>query len=282
MLINQLCIGRVDKWILDFFDFMNQLYADCQSMPKVELLILAIISLGLLALLCLVSTLAFKIYFHKKHEKQTSAKKEKFQEYLSFVVTTHVQGNFMHDYNEYDPIYLDKTDLQDDKLRKLFLAELRSIHAMLEGKEKETLRDLYLGFGFAAEVQEKIFSRKWEQRIEAINEISDFNLNQFYPILVSCLNDKNKFVRKAAFLKYASLKTNPIDALNYVEGKLNGWEKQVILENLKKRTNDMVPLFQSFKEKYHTHADFLDELTELFNQQPKKLVVLDHVKSKKA
>jgi len=232
-------------------------------------------------LLCLISILAFKIYSQNKTEKEFTAKKEKFQEYLSFVVTTHVQGEFMHDYNEYDPIYLNKEDLQNEKYRKLFLHELRSIHSMLEGKEKETLRDLYLGFGFASEVQQKIFSRKWEQRIEAINEIGDFNLNQFYPILVACLHDKNKYVRKAAFLRYASLKTNPLDALNYVRGKINGWEKQVILENLKKRTNEMVPLFKNFKEKYQIHSDFLDELTVLFNQQAVEPVVLDFVKSKK-
>jgi len=272
----------VEKWTLDFSELMNQLYAGYKSTPAIELLIIAVISLGLLGLLCLVFMLSYKIYFQNKLNKELAVKKEKFQEYLSFVVTAHVQGEFMHDYNEYDPIFLNKEDLQNDTYRKLFLQELRSIHSMLEGKERETLRDLYLGFGYAAEVQQKIFSRKWEQRIEAINEISDFSLNQFYPILVSCLHDKNKYVRKAAFLKYASLKTNPLDALNYVEGKINGWEKQVILENLKKRTNEMVPLFQNFKEKYQIHAEFLDELTKLFNQQAVKPVVVDYVKSKKA
>jgi len=251
-------------------------------MPSIEVLIYSIISLGLIGLLCLVSSLAFKIYTHKKREKEITAKKEKFQEYLSFVVTTHVQGNFMHDNHGYAPIFLNKEDLLSERNRKLFLKELKSIHSMLDGREKETLRDLYLGFGFAGEVKKKIFSRKWEHRIEAINEISDFSLNQFYPILVSCLNDKNKYVRKAAFLKYAELKTNPIDALNYVEGKLNGWEKQVILENLKKRTSEVVPLFSSFKEKYAMHVDFLDELSEIFNQKKMEPVVVDHVQSKKA
>jgi len=272
----------VDKWILDFNQNFAQLHTSYQSMSGVEVVISSVILLGLLGLLCLVLTLVAKIHFNKKVEKESQIRREKYQEYLSFVVTTHIEGDFMHDFNDVDAIYLSKEDLQDEMFRQIFLTELKSIHAVLEGKEKETLRDLFLGFGYAAEVPEKLFSRSWEKRIEAINEIGDFNLHQFYPILVSCLNDKNKYVRKAAFLKYASLKSNPIDALHFIEGKINGWEKQVILENLKKRSNELVPLFQNFKEKYPGHSDFLDELTEIFDQKPKKNKVLTLVESKKA
>lgn len=269
MATNQYTRSGVEKWVSYINDyFTNQGIPGGHPMPGFENLIISIIFLGLLGLICLMSILSFKIYRQKKSEIDTAAKKEKFQEYLSFVITSHAESNYMHDYNEYDPIYLDREDLNNEKYRRLFLAELISAHLLLDGKEKELLRDLYLGFGFASEIPAKIFSNKWEDRIEALNQISAFQLTQFYPILVTCLSDSNKYVRKTAFLKYAGLKSNPIDALNYVEGKVNGWEKQIILENLKSRAHELVPIFKNFKEKYPANADFLDELTKIFSQEP--------------
>lgn len=266
---------------------INRILSNCfgsnyEAMSGIEIVCYSLIWLGLIFLAFLIIMLSVRTHLAQKAEREMSSIRERFQDYLSHVVTGQAGDQYMHSHNSVDPIYLNTKDLQSEKYRKVFLCELMSLHKLIDGDAKERLRDLYLGLGFASEVKHMIFSKNWEDRIEAIQQISRFQLNQFYPILVTSLHDKNRYVRQAAFVQYAALKSNPIDALKYVDGKMNGWEKQVILENLRKRSVHLLPIFKNYIAKYSEHSDFLNELSIMYNQEDRGLVYLSHINVLKA
>ncbi len=255
--------------------FSNPEGFDFNSLSNIEQSIFCLIVMSLLLVLSLVLGLAWEIYSSQKGEFTHSTKKEKYQDYLSFVISNHVQNNFLKDESNLRQVYLNLEDIQQIENRNILRKELISLHNMISGPEKQRLKDLYLGFGFAADISKQIVSKDWKLRIQAIYEIGSFNLVQFYPNLVSCLDDRNANVRKAAFTRYTSLVSNPIDALEHISGSINKWEKHIIISNLKQRSGEMIPVFSNYKILYPLHVDFLDELAITFNQNMPQTVRME-------
>ena len=254
--------------------FANPQGLDFDSLSNIEQSIFCIIVASLFLVFCLVISLSMKVFKARESKETISSKREKYQEYLSLVISNHVQQNFVDDRNLARPIFLTREDLKDSVCREILREELISLHTMLLGEEKQRLKDLYLGFGFAADIMSKITSTNWRHRIQALYEISAFNLVQFYPQLLSCLNDKDANIKKAAFSAYAELLSNPIEALEYIKGPINRWEKHIILGCLKKRSAELIPVFADFKNKFALHEDFLDELSVIFDQDESPLILM--------
>ncbi len=223
----------------------------------------------------ILAFLSFKILLNNKKSKFQSELKSKYQEFLTGVISNHYNEAYLEDVHEEHTPFLDSKDIRNPKRREILLTELISLFKMLNGNEKQRLKDLYMGFGFASEVPSKLKSPNWASRISAVYEIGAFQLTQYYTLLTPRLDDQNHNVRKAAFAKCTELKANPLNMLEHVHGKINRWEKHLISESLKSRYPEMIPVIANYKVLFPDHIEFLDELAIFYNQtDPKEISLL--------
>ena len=263
------------RYIQKAFNSLANLSIGLEFTSKELLLVLCC-----LTFLILVISLFSFTYLHMKMNgltrERTTEKQEKYQEYFAGVVSSNHEETIIQDKKQHNHTYLSKEDLLDTENRTVLLKELKNIHSFIKGAERARLKELYLAFGFVDELKAKLESSQWVVRVEAINEVKQFALSDFYHLVEEKLKDVNPSVRKAALSVCMETTQNPIEVLGKLEEPMSRWEEHVLIESLDRLPNHRLPYFAELVGKYPTHSEFLLGMTERFNQYliekiPKKM-----------
>ncbi len=224
-------------------------------------------------LILMVSLFSFA-YMHMKLKALTAekvaVKQEKYQEYFAGVVSTNHEDTIIKNKKQHNHTFLNKDDLFDTENRAVLLKELKNIHSFIKGAEKARLKELYLAFGFVDELRNKLESVQWVSRVEAINEVKQFGLTDFYHLVRRRLEDSNPNVRKAALSVSIDLVDNPLDILGDIKQRLSKWEEHLFVKALERMPNHRLPYFAKQINLFPAHSAFLHRMTEHFNQVPGK------------
>ena len=121
--------------------------------------------------------------------------------------------------------------------------------------------------GFVPELEARLASKSWLTRVEAIQEIRQFQVTTYYPQVFEMINDVHETVRRNAILSRIVLDPDPINILHDINTPLNTWERHNILSALEKLPSHKVPLFCTLYLEAPMHVEFLKELCLHFHQK---------------
>ena len=145
------------------------------------------------------------------------------------------------------------------------------MHAMLSGDEKNSLREIYYALGFIDELRPKFLSFDWVKKVEAISEVKQFEVTEYYDTIRNLALDANKQVKQSAILALLQTEKSPLDILNHIDQPLSRWEKHHILRAMEQLPSSEIPVFGQLKSRWPRHTDFLNELGEHFLQESENL-----------
>jgi len=202
------------------------------------------------------------IRVNRKATERRKENKEKYQHFLSGVIAQEVNIANQDFLDKTDYTHLSFKDLFEPECRKDLLAEIKSLHEVIVGKERERLTQLYKALGFVDELKNRMDSDQWIDKVEIINEIKQFKLKQYTGYVKSCVNDKDNNVANVAFSAMVEEFENPLDILELIEGPLNRWEKHVIYQNLKSLKDFNHLDFLTLLRQHPNHVSFLIDVFE--------------------
>ena len=212
------------------------------------------------------------VYVTKNLTKKSLTQSERYQEYFGTVASDSINktstNNFNRKQSQAKP-YLSINDLNDVNNRKILLKELTSIHAMLTGDEKNSLREIYFALGFIDELEAKFLSFDWVKKVEAISEVKQFRVEDYYPTVRNLVLDSNKQVKQTAILALLETEKSPLDILDHIDKSLSRWEKHHILRAMEKLGTSDLPIFEDLHTRWPRHKSFLTELGNHFMQETK-------------
>lgn len=216
------------------------------------------------------------VFFKKKNSKKFKDRQVKYQSFCASVVSyendeliTNYTGK---DFN-YKKLHLSKRDFTKSDNRSALLKEIKAMHEIIKGNEKNKLRELYFGLGFVDELESKFNHHSWYKRVEAIQEAKQFGVIQLYPNIFKLVSDSHELVRRNALLARIDLDEQPLSFLEEIDYSLSIWERHKILSSLTKLPTIKLPNFSKLYTKHPLHKDFLKELSDYFNQKEQATVL---------
>ena len=230
------------------------------------------LNLSFFVLFCLSTIfIASVIHTHLSDNKEKDVKshKEKYQDYFNDVISPKdlQVDQYFNKTKSSSKSHLELTDIVDPKNRTILLSELKGMHSIITGQEKDRLRELYFGMGFVPEIKSRLESSSWLTRVEAIQEVRQFQIRSYYPKVFDMINDAHETVRRNAILSRIVLDPDPINILHDINTPLNSWERHNILSALEKLPSHKVPLFCTLYLEAPMHVEFLKELCLHFHQK---------------
>ncbi|MET0760661.1 MAG: HEAT repeat domain-containing protein [Flavobacterium sp.] len=127
--------------------------------------------------------------------------------------------------------------------RYVLRKELMRLHNNYSGDIAVKLKQLFSILGFDKEVKNKIMSRRWNIKANAINEAAQMNLVQYSEYILNLINHPNSVVRTEA--RVASVKLNkkePFTFFNNLQFNMSVWDQIRIHDALMLYENAEVPL----------------------------------------
>ena len=232
------------------------------------LLVLTFIFLGLISFIFISSI----IHSALREDKEVTLEghKNKYQSYFAQHISqpsSSVGKLFDAETDANEDVYLSVDDFAESKNRAIMLSELKGMHAMIEGEEKDRLRELYFTLGFVPELSSRLSSAHWVTRAEAIQEVRQFQVKSYYEKVFTMVNDSHPKVRRVAVVSRVVLDNDPMSILYDVKSPLSQWERHNILSALKKLPSHKIPLFCTLYLEAPVHVEFLRELCIQFHQR---------------
>ncbi len=265
-----LCAGLSYNFVIDF---CSKIYATVSSGPNLSLNSILLI-IVILSFLGLIVSLGSFLYMQRSLQNiakdRMIEKQEKYQQYFAGVVSAIHNDNIQFEKYVNADSGLEKEDLVEPENREILLKELKSVHSIIKSSEKARLKELYLGFGFIEDLKSKLQSPYWVKRVEAINEIKQFDLSDFYSSVNDSIRDSNINVQKSALALCLDINENPIEVLLNIRSPIGKWETHLFVKALEKRPKQSIPIFSDYIDEYPEHIEFLDNMSRYYKQWYRK------------
>lgn len=234
-----------------------------------SMLIKVSILIALAVLILLIYSFSH-LSFTKKMGKINNDKRQQYQNYFASSIAEDENKSAFEKKNkltQQNKEHLSIEDLTNTNNRQLLLNELKGMYSFMSGSEKIRLKELYYALGFIDGLPDKFKSPDWVQRVEAIQEVKQFEVAKYYPTIFKLINDPNETVRRNSLIARIDLTENPLDILKDIHTKLSIWEKHNIALALEKLPKHRLPNFQDLIKKHFIHHEFLHEMKVHFNQE---------------
>lgn len=255
------------------FEFLSIFQAPSQFDLDLNKKESVLIGFSLVIAICLVVITTYSLLHNKISNKLSGedfSNSQRYQNYFAGALAERSNPLKLNRDNgkliEKQKEHLSVEDLTNTNNRVLLLKELKGMHGLISGEEKQRLKELYYALGFIDDLPNKFKSKDWVQRVEAIHEVKQFEVAKYYPTIFKLINDSNSTVKRNSLLARIDLEGNPLDILDDINSKLSIWEKHNITLALDKLPSHHIPNFQDLMKSYPLHHEFLSEMNLHFHQ----------------
>ncbi len=242
--------------------FNSSIVPDFKIFTSVWMLIIGV-------LIMLTASVLIHSFVRNNTASKIKERQTKYQDFFADVVadeSTEISTAYFSQNQPELKQHLSKEDFTDPANRKALLKELKATYDLISGSEKSKLRELYFGLGYVDELKTKFEHKKWNVRVEAIQEAKQFGVKQMYPRIFKLVDDSDDLVRRNALIARVDLDDEPMSFLGDIDYILCKWERHKILSTLVKLPSHKLPNFSSLYHIYPLHKDFLEELGNYFDQ----------------
>lgn len=166
-------------------------------------------------------------------------------------------------------------------IRRLLVSELLKSHSSFNGRAAEVIQELYLQLKLDRKARKNLSSRRWEEQIEAIRELTEMSVKGESEKILKYTNDRNPSLRLEAQVSFIRLCIeNPFRFMDFVCEPILEWHQIVLFEVVTKTESMARPRFAIWlNSKNDSVVSFCLKLIEYYQQfdaVPNLIYLINH------
>jgi hypothetical protein len=166
-------------------------------------------------------------------------------------------------------------------IRRLLVSELLKSHSSFNGRVAEVIQELYLQLKLDRKARKSLSSRRWEERIEAIRELTEMSVKEESEKILKYTDDRNPYLRLEAQISFIRLCVeSPFRFMGFVREPILDWHQIVLFEVITKTESMARPRFATWlNSKNDSVVSFCLKLIEYYQQfdaVPNLIYLINH------
>ena len=212
------------------------------------------------------------VYFRRLKQSAVSIKTDKWKAEIENTLTNSIIVFNSEEYQEDDikdiTANLKKLPMKKYIVRQMVINELMFLHKNFSGKINTLISRIYAELDLDKHSKRKFKSWRWFIKAEAIEELSEFGVDEIAPQFLKYVNSKNITLRMQAQSGYLQAsKTDPFIFLDYANQNMITWHQINLMDILNRKKDIELPVFSKwFTSANNSVVIFCIRLMVRFNQ----------------